>query len=285
MQKKEALELIEQNYKKLMILEGVRVSPELAKELLKRNIANRNVKRRTIQLYVQQMKANQWKFNGDTIKISKTGKLLDGQHRLISIEESKTTQTYNIQLGLEDETFDVMDVGKQRSASDTLQVAGYKTASILAAAIKIVYKYDTNKLKDDRNLATKDRLTNHQVKDWLETHKEDLMVKCSEKAYKYVKHANFLNSGTYCAFEYMFARKNESQAQEFMRLLSTGEDISSSKNSSVYLLRQKLINMRGEVVDLTLKHALLIKAWNLFREDKKVARLSWNEGEDFPKIK
>ena len=284
MNKKEALEEIEQNYKKLTVLENVKVSPQLAEELLKRNITNRPVKRATVNFYAGEMKKNNWQFNGDAIRISKMGKLLDGQHRLIAIIESETTQTYNIQLGLEDESFDVMDIGKVRNGTDTLAVAGYKHPGTVAAAVKIVSKYDAGKLQHDKMLKQADRLTNHEMKKWLQTHKEDLIIRCAERAGKFTRATNFLNAGTYCAFDYMFSRKNEAKSIEFFTLLSSGISVSPTENPAIYLMRQKLINMKGLVVDPVSRHALLIKAWNAFKQGKEIKRLHWAMEEDFPKI-
>ena len=66
--------------------ERVFVDVPLALELLKANSTNRELRNHVVEGYVDQMKKGQWREDtGETIKISKTGRLLDGQHRLNAI--------------------------------------------------------------------------------------------------------------------------------------------------------------------------------------------------------
>lgn len=285
---KKNLDEIVSNMKRLCVLEKVSVTPHLAMELMKRNSLNRPLKKRTVALYTQEMKQEAWVFNGDSIRFSKTGRLLDGQHRLAAIIESNTTQIFNIQLGLDDDTFDKMDIGKGRNATDTLAMAGYKNPAALQAAIKIVDLYDRNILKDSKVLEKVKRMSNSDILEWMEYHKEELMKECVERGVKYRSKGPFFGAGTWAAFDYMFSRKDAEASERFLSKLSTGEDISTTKEPAIYLLRQKLLNMqltKGVKVDTTNKYALMIKAWNYYREGKDPKRLYWSPEEEFPKIK
>lgn len=83
------------------------------------------------------MNRGEWQYNGDTIRLSKSGRLLDGQHRLAAIERSGIPQRYTIVDGLEDESFTTIDVGKARTVGDMLYIAGEKNTNSLAAVAKM----------------------------------------------------------------------------------------------------------------------------------------------------
>jgi len=276
---------IRENLKKVHVYPSVKVSPSIAKELLELNTNNRPVKARTAKLYTEQMKKGEWIFNGDLIRISITGVILDGQHRLLSVVASGTTQEWNIQTGLPDETFDKIDIGKNRSSGDVMAIAGYKNSTILSAAIKIVIAYDNRNLKYNKNVETHKRPTNHDLIEWMEKKNDELMIICVENGSRYSKTARFLSAGSYSALCYIFSRKNRIQAASFFDKLTTGEGISSKVDSPIYVLRQKLINFMGteHKIEPTNKYAIIIRAWNLYRAGKEAKRISWSSDEDFPK--
>lgn len=281
-------ELVKENMKKVMVFPSISITPAIAKELLELNTDNRPVKERTVLLYSEEMKAGNWKFNGDSIRFSKAGRLIDGQHRLMAIIKSGTTQIFNVQTGLDDDSFAVIDIGKNRSAGDVLAMAKYKSPSILAAAAKIIMAYDSGMLANNKNMQKHERTSHQDILNWLESKDTVVLSACVDKAGKYNRNAKLFAPGTYAAFLYLFSRKNVQQAEEFFEKFSTGEGISSKSDSSIYILRQKLINIQASKTmnfDVDHRYALLIKAWNLFRKKKEVKKLYWSTDEEFPKIK
>ena len=64
----------------------VRVTPALATEWLEGNVAlNRRLIPNLVTFYAAEMRAGKWRVNGESIKFSKSGALMDGQHRLHAI--------------------------------------------------------------------------------------------------------------------------------------------------------------------------------------------------------
>lgn len=61
------------------------ITPELAADLLSRNMKNRPVSQQRVRKYMAAMVAGKWLLNGEAIKISIDGRLIDGQHRLKAI--------------------------------------------------------------------------------------------------------------------------------------------------------------------------------------------------------
>jgi hypothetical protein len=71
-------------------------------------------------------------------------------------------------------------------------------------------------------------------------------------------------------------------AEDFMNQLCTGQDIS---NSSIFLLRKKLIDdkMSTKKMMMSIKCALIIKAWNHYRSSSEIKILKFDiERDEFP---
>jgi hypothetical protein len=106
-------------------LEFDNITPQIAKTLLEHNTHNRPLNLPHVKFLAKQMKQGQWKMDGDPIKVSATGRILDGQHRLHAIVESDTTQQIIILYNVPDESFSVIDTGRVRQAADVLSITGY----------------------------------------------------------------------------------------------------------------------------------------------------------------
>lgn len=116
----------------------MKVTPSMAQTLLKTNTSNRSVRKNRVKNYATQMRRGQWQLTGDPIRISRTGRLLDGQHRLLAIIEADTAIETIVIEGLADETFTVIDSGLARTPSDALAFAGVGSASHIAPVVRIV---------------------------------------------------------------------------------------------------------------------------------------------------
>jgi hypothetical protein len=62
------------------------ISPKMAKEILDKNFSNRRVDKRRVNQYAKDMIEGLWKTNtGEALKITKSNRFVDGQHRLHAI--------------------------------------------------------------------------------------------------------------------------------------------------------------------------------------------------------
>ncbi len=66
------------------------ITPKIAQELLTFNDPNRttNVDPVIIECYVDQMNRGEWFETGDCLKFNRSGRLIDGTHRLLAIIEA-----------------------------------------------------------------------------------------------------------------------------------------------------------------------------------------------------
>lgn len=250
------------------------VDPELATEWLEANTSNRRASPATVQRYARDMESGAWQLNGETIKIGRSGRLLDGQHRLKAVVESGETVAMLVVEGLDERVFDTLDIGEKRQFSQQLAERGVKSYTAVAAALKIVVCVEL-----DRALAGF-LPTNAELEDAMARHPgildaaEDVNLKP-------------LEPGLAVAVSYLFRRSNPKAAEEFFRKLrGLG---SFDERDPVLHLRNRLADKRsGKLGDDTpnTRLALCITAWNAFLRGKGVSKLVLKpvEGRSLPPI-
>lgn len=143
----------------------VAVSPDLAAQWLGGNTVNRNLRARVVDMYARDMAAGNWRVTGESIKLSKSGRLLDGQHRLSAVIKSGVTIQMYVVFDLEDAAQEVMDSGIQRNAADALTMSGVKNAATYTAVARLAIAFE----RGDKMIG-KGGITNSEVYEWLERH-------------------------------------------------------------------------------------------------------------------
>jgi hypothetical protein len=114
------------------------VTPEIAAEMLEHNDDNRRFRGTLAATYARHMRAGRWRFTGDPIQFSETGKLLNGQHRLSAIVQSGETCQFLVVRGLPDEAQQVMDIGSKRTTADALALIGQPGGRVLSAVATMI---------------------------------------------------------------------------------------------------------------------------------------------------
>ena len=97
-----------------------RISPEMASSLLNKNKRNRAIKPGNIEKFAAAMKAGEWDINGETIKISEEGNLLDGQNRLYACVKAGVPFDTWVVYNVPEEMMDTIDIGAARTPADHL---------------------------------------------------------------------------------------------------------------------------------------------------------------------
>lgn len=101
------------------------VTPAMAREWLQRNTDNRPLRPGVVDGFLSAYRRGEWKITHQGIAFAKSGRLLDGQHRLTFISElpDKTVVPMNVSNDLEEDAFDSIDQGFKRTVSDLYQVS------------------------------------------------------------------------------------------------------------------------------------------------------------------
>jgi hypothetical protein len=153
------------------------------------------------------------KILSETIKIATTGRILDGQNRLLSIIQSNKCFVFTISRGLEEDVFDVLDTGSQRSAADVFKISGIKNETSIPAIIAFYnFLKSTKKSKGQIN----NRATNAMLLDQYYQDPEywQSIARYSHVAYRsFAKIISVANIGGYYAY---FSEMGGEKGKEFM---------------------------------------------------------------------
>lgn len=113
------------------------VTPEVASRLLENNEGNRRVRPAVVTKYAAAMIYGSWRATPEAIIVSKTGKLLNGQHRLHAIIKAGVAIPLFLVRNVEDGVFEALDRGATRSAADALGI-DKKLAEVARLAAMVV---------------------------------------------------------------------------------------------------------------------------------------------------
>lgn len=266
--------------------EVVTVTPERAQQLLEQNKNNRRVSAKNLEKVEAIMSRGEWRLNGEAIKISTNGRILDGQHRLMASVNTGTTFQTLIVYGLTDETQETMDSGKSRTLADILSLRGYKSTHSLAAIVTAIIRSEIYGIKAAVSSGTAARpVTNQQAIRRIETEPTvvDLFnhVNGVTKAGLPGKIAGMLY--------YKFSEIDSDDTQFFFERLASGAGL--ERNHPILVLRALLLRLKSEpgAANSTYVTAVTIKAWNKFRAGEDCSQLKFRVGgaspETFPEPK
>jgi hypothetical protein len=256
------------------------ITPVTAETLLREyNFDNRPKKPKAIARYADDMSARRWSLTGDTIKFSKGKRLRDGQNRLAACVRAGGPFTTYIVFGIDDQAFDCMDQGRNRSGSDVLAIAGYSNTAALSGAVRWAHLIETGRVKH------RDTYPAPEVLRLLQERYGSLPDHIQQARAIYVTTGQPLSMVT--ALLYLFHRAHPAKASEFSNAWETGNK--APEFNAIGLMQKKIWGLQsvtsGRVHDV-LRAALVIKAWNLFIAGRKgrMPDFEWHVSELFPKV-
>ncbi len=254
-----------------------------AKILDSKNTSNRNISKGKVAEYVNAMKNGEWLFNGDSIRISSDGILLDGQHRLTALAKSGINQHFVIIENMQKEVGLTIDVGKVRSGGDVLAMeagVGLNAAAAISGGIKIFHKHNTGKSMNDSGSG---KLTNVQIVEKYRENKE-LVNSCYEWMDANVsKQRAILSKSEMIGLLMILSSADNDDCYSFAEMVFCGLGISELCSQS--LLRDYLLSCKVKSTKSTQPQRLhtVIKVWNSVRagrEIKKQGNIVFYKGRD-----
>lgn len=104
-------------------------------------VRNRRVTIDTVRKYARDMSDGKWLWTGAPVAIDPDGFVRDGQHRLLAIVLSGTTQDMLIVKNLDPHAQLVIDVGRPRSIANQMQMAGVGSATRATAIANTILRW------------------------------------------------------------------------------------------------------------------------------------------------
>lgn len=258
------------------------ITPAKAVELLQSNVKNRRPKNPVVLKYARDMASGKWKNDTfEMIKISKSGIVLDGQHRLMAVVKSNTPIYFHVVEGLDDSIFDVLDTGSVRNASDVFKINNVKNSSTIPAIINVYEILKNN--KSGRTIQVHSKKTNADLLDEYNLNPKKWDNISTESHTLYAQFGKILSTSFIGGFIALFDDINYDDSRRFMSQLCSGKNV---ENDTINMLRMRLVNEKVSVnkISTATKQALVIKCWNAFRENKVYKILKFTPSTDqFPK--
>lgn len=261
------------------------VTPEMAAVMMERNAddewRNRPHSEKGAARYERSMKKG-WKYTGETIIFSESGRLLNGQHRLMACIRAGVPFECLFAFGISEDAFKFMDTGIARSAGHIFAIENIPNANQVAAAARLLYGYKRSQAWEGRA----PDVENDDLLSFYELHPR-LQDALSPARQLYEERLMPFRWGTFCF--YICAEKSRQEAERFFETLATGLGI-ATKRSPIYMVRKRLLeNARVTNGKLSDAHvgAYLIKAWNAQRSGTPLGVIKWrteqSPSEPFPR--
>lgn len=239
------------------------ITPDMAREYLKFNSMNRPLNDKTVNFYAQEMRAGNWKLNGEAICFGKNGALLNGQHRLSAIVKSgKEIQTMVIR-GCDESAFVTYDSGRLRQGSDVFAIEGinnYSYVSCIATKVLALKQNATiiSQSREGRSLPKKYSKTEILEEYYTSPGLYQEFYSFMRSLHNKFKIMRVIEAAAIGVFLIKCKGYTEKRVQRFFESLFLGENIG---NETIITYREKIIRDRlsSSVMTSEMKQQLLTK--------------------------
>lgn len=247
------------------------VTPEMAKDFLTKNTNNyRAISKSVVDKISKAITNGEWKINGTTIKFTKDGRLMDGQHRLLAIIKSGISVPSIVVYELPEDSDITLGEEEKRKLSDHLTKKGESNTKLLSSVLNIIVTYSRGTFynKNEKITAT----SAIKILDNYPTIR-DSVSKFSKK--------NLIATPSVlavCHFLLKLKHKNNSElVEDFFDRLIGGNNL--SENNPILVLRNTLISIKtkgNSGLSRKFTASMLMKTWNYHVSTKKKRKLTKN---------
>ena len=250
--------------------EIVDITPGMAESWMEKNIRNRKLKRATIDAYARDMMAGNWKLTGDAIRFSPSGRLIDGQHRLLACMKADMPFRSFVLYGVADDAQNVIDTNVGRSAADILGLAGHRYAVRMAPALRLLRDIENGSTTPFNTTGSR-RSTNAEIMDVIARHPHFVAsVALVDYAKPQGSHPTTLIVLHYIATHFL---DQPEEAGNFVNVFKSG--VPRYTGDAAHATRERLLRAKHERTRLSSsdQSMLMIQAWNNFHARRQVSQV------------
>lgn len=271
----------------------IKLTPEVAGELLKKNKHNRKASEKQVAFYVNQMNSGLWKENGEAIIIGNDNVIKDGQHRLLAVIKARHSYRVPLITEVDSNAMDTIDTGKNRSLQDIISLNGYAYPNQKSKLAKLILS--SSHKRKGKGSATKRVLFASDNSSISNSAGLDYVIKNNNFLNKVIKMASQINSKSpnsvisvadlaFVAYMLVGYDLENEYIRGFLKEFCGAEYAGGSSASYVYKCMVKAKNSKTHLNKYWLK-GLIIKAWNNYiNGNPPVHRLIFNINGDLPAI-
>lgn len=255
----------------------VTITPTLAQLLLDRNPLNRPISPRNAADLANDISSGRFEFNGESIVVSNTGILIDGQHRLQQVVGTGACIESVLVFGPKEAARFTIDIGKSKSVANFLQMKGRLYAGYLAAAVNFHLQWSqvgsVSAQTERSSLPTKAQI----LAACDELKGIDTSVETVIPAMKSCRSVAVL---AFCHYVF-WKRAGREAADFFMSKIVDGDGL--KKGDPILYCRNRLIGM-GRGVPAGERVELVFKCWNAHRQGHGIDSHFRLTGGKLPKV-
>lgn len=288
----------------VMQFDVIEVDAEMAEFLLSFNkeheqgVAGTNRKASNLKIdeWAYMMVAGEWILIHQGIAFSKSGELIDGQHRLKAVLRANELTPgikvkFVIAVGCDRDTYKVIDQGMRRRLSDLLTSQGIMSATRMASALKLLYCYENihyiNSVSWHKPIGFTPNAMEQTLREWPEIHEGTIKAQALAR----IANQTAMAVGYALALRY----RPDLDIDAFFQILIDGTGEGVGKGNPPFELRETLIRVaKSSATSSNRVHqlGLFIKAFNRWAEGGTVDSLRFSlavpkgdkNAESFPRI-
>ena len=242
---------------------------------MKSNKKNRPLNIKRAEKYANEIKKGNWIYNGETIKISPDGIILDGQHRLQAIIIANKSIDSEVITNIQGDVFSTIDNGRARTNGDLFSIKGVGNGSAIAAIINPLYTLNTGRYKSLGSIV----LSKTDTYDYYlrkKTYIDPITIKGS-----FIK--GIPNRFLYASQTYLNQYNDVNIVSDFFDQLWSGKI--KEGNTQILILRewciQSALNAKAKPSSLEIV-AKILKAFKNIKENKNPPWIRWAPGQNEP---
>ena len=256
----------------------------MAERIRGQDLENRKLTDAQVETVVADiLRPGAWKPNGDTIRFTPNGQVIDGQGRIVALllacrKNPDASFVTDLRFNVPPEAFSTIDTGRKRTSKDVLDMAHISNGYLMSAIARLWHGYHVGRVK------TSPKITNDQVLRIVREN-ENLFIDATRMTAHAIKEVRIPGAvlGFCCA---LALRTDRAKTALFFNQLSTGLNL--KQTDPAYVLgratknKAKVNPRKG--ADRIEAAALTIKALNAHFRNDEIDVLRWGRNEAFPRF-
>jgi hypothetical protein len=245
------------------------VTPEMAAEWLRANPTNRPIRKQRVAELVDAIRSGRWHENGQGIIFSKSGRMLNGQHRCLAICSSGIGVWMLVTNGVDDAAMPSIDDGAPRTLADVLVMEGWDPWNSRTGSTAVRYAIALETGKNKLNIS----IENEIGREFVFSNPE--IMSSVEMLQKLPRKPTPMPHSLGAFLHYEMGKLDRDAADDFIRKLWTGENLASG--DVVLQLRNSLLGRQlqgGRRKDVESSATAAIRVWNSIRRGKPIRHIN-----------
>lgn len=228
------------------------ITPERAEEYLAANRGNRNIVQSHVAAMARDIRNGQWMFNAQPICFSRSGRLLNGQHRLSAVLEANQPIEVLVMRGLPEEAFETYDKQAKKAPAVDEMFEDFGDKALISATAVLLWRRELKPAGEPNA-----RPTASEVRDVITAHPE--LMRLRGFARKLVRYGRS-SALVYAAYRVM--RDDPALGAVFLDRLETAANLPAGH--IILRLRDRMIDLRK--ADQNAQIDEILSAWERFRK-------------------